>query len=86
MNITGEIMSIDEIDRIEVEKVIHSTIGWALTKDFERLFSSVAQDEDFLSSILIRKARSSGSRLLNEWPNDRGTTRLSKPQTTLSKN
>jgi hypothetical protein len=40
-------MSNNEIDRIQVEKVIHSTIGWALTKDFDRLLSSVAQDEDF---------------------------------------
>ena len=40
-------MSHNEIDRIDVEQAIHATIGWALTKDFERLFSSVAQDEDF---------------------------------------
>ena len=37
----------NEIDRIEVEKTIHTNIGWALTKDIDRLFASVAQDEDF---------------------------------------
>ena len=34
-------------ERAEVEQAIHDTIGWALTKDFDRLFSAVAQDEDF---------------------------------------
>lgn len=36
-----------DTERVEVERAIHDTIGWALTKDFERLFSAVAQDEDF---------------------------------------
>ncbi len=36
----------NEIDRLEVEKCIHDAIGWALTKDINRLFSIVAQDED----------------------------------------
>jgi hypothetical protein len=40
-------MNPNEADRIEVEKTIHDTIGWALTKDLDRLFSAVAQDEDF---------------------------------------
>jgi len=40
-------MSHNEIDRVEAEQAIHATIGWALTKDFDKLFSSVAQDEDF---------------------------------------
>lgn len=40
-------MSHNEVDRIKVEQAIHATIGWALTKDFELLFSSIAQDEDF---------------------------------------
>jgi hypothetical protein len=34
-------------ERLEVEKVIHDSIDWALTKDTDRLFSIVAQDEDF---------------------------------------
>jgi hypothetical protein len=34
-------------ERLEVEKVIHDSIGWALTKDTDRLLSIVAQDEDF---------------------------------------
>jgi hypothetical protein len=34
-------------EQIEVEKVIHDCIGWALTKDLDRLFSIVAQDGDF---------------------------------------
>ncbi|MBN1666817.1 MAG: nuclear transport factor 2 family protein [Anaerolineales bacterium] len=36
-----------ESERLEVEKVIHDAIGWALTKDLERLFSIMAQDDDF---------------------------------------
>ena len=40
-------MNINEKDRVEVEQTIHATIGWALTKDIEKLFSSVAKDEDF---------------------------------------
>lgn len=35
-----------EEERREVEKIIHDLIGWALTKDLDRLFSIVAQDED----------------------------------------
>jgi hypothetical protein len=34
-------------ERIEIEKAIHDAIGWALTKDLDRLFSIMAQDEDF---------------------------------------
>ena len=37
----------NEADRVKVEQTIHATIGWALTKDIEKLYSSVAQDEDF---------------------------------------
>jgi hypothetical protein len=36
-----------ESERYKVEQVIHDTIRWALTKDFERLYSAVAQDEEF---------------------------------------
>ena len=36
----------NEANRLEVEKVIHDSIGWALTKDIERLFSIMAQDGD----------------------------------------
>ena len=36
-----------EIDQNKVEKIISDSIGWALTKDINRLFSIVAQDEDF---------------------------------------
>jgi len=36
-----------ETERIAVEKVIHDSIGWALTTDLGRLFSIMAQDEDF---------------------------------------
>ncbi|MBN2147730.1 MAG: hypothetical protein JW726_10095 [Anaerolineales bacterium] len=39
--------NIRESDRTEVEIAIHDSIGWALTKDVNRLFSIVAQDEDF---------------------------------------
>ena len=34
-------------ERSEIEKAIHDAIGWALTKDIDRLFSIMAQDEDF---------------------------------------
>jgi hypothetical protein len=34
-------------DKLEVEKAIHDAIGWALTKDIDRLFSIMAQDDDF---------------------------------------
>lgn len=36
-----------ETERLALEKVIHDSIGWALTKDLGRLFSIMAQDEDF---------------------------------------
>ena len=36
-----------DMEREEVEKNIHATIAWALTKDFHQLYSAVAQDEDF---------------------------------------
>ena len=38
---------VSETERLEVVKIIHDAIGWALTKDINRLFSIVAQDEDF---------------------------------------
>lgn len=34
-------------DKLEARKAIHDSIGWALTKDLDRLFSSMAQDNDF---------------------------------------
>lgn len=34
-------------EKIIVEQCIHDAIGWALTKNIDRLFSIVAQDEDF---------------------------------------
>jgi len=40
-------MTPNEQDRIDVEKTIHATIGWALTKDFNKLYDSLAQDDDF---------------------------------------
>ena len=40
-------IEISENEKAEVEKVIHDAIGWALTKDIERLFSIMAQDADF---------------------------------------
>lgn len=36
-----------EIERQQVVQVIHDLIGWALTKNLDRLFSIVARDEDF---------------------------------------
>jgi hypothetical protein len=37
----------NETDRAEVEKAIHACIGWALTKDIDLLYASVAQDAAF---------------------------------------
>jgi hypothetical protein len=34
-------------EKLEVKSVIRDAIGWALTKDLDRLFSIMAQDEDF---------------------------------------
>ena len=36
-----------KLDEQEVIAVIHDCIGWALTKDLNRLFSIVANDDDF---------------------------------------
>lgn len=33
-------------DHAEVEKMIHDAIGWALTRDIDRLFSIMANDDD----------------------------------------
>jgi len=38
---------ITDEDRIEVDQVINDSIGWAMTKDINRLFSIMAQEEDF---------------------------------------
>ncbi len=40
-------MMISEMDRSVVEKTIHTCIGWALTKDLDSLYASLAHDEDF---------------------------------------
>lgn len=42
------VVTISSAERIEVEKVIHDAIGWALTKDVDRLFSIVARDDLFI--------------------------------------
>ncbi len=33
--------------REELESVIHASIGWALTRDFDLLYSVIARDENF---------------------------------------
>ena len=38
---------VNDKDRQEVEQCIHVAIGWALNKDIDRLFSIMAQDENF---------------------------------------
>ncbi len=40
-------VKISTTEREEVQKVIQDAIGWALTKDVDRLFSIMAQDENF---------------------------------------
>ncbi len=40
-------MKIIEAERLEVEQVIHDMIGWALTRNLERLYSIVARDDEF---------------------------------------
>lgn len=38
---------ISENERLEVIQVIHDAIGWAQNKDFDRLYSIFANDEEF---------------------------------------
>lgn len=38
---------VTEEDPVQVKQVIEDAIGWALTKNIERLFSIVAQDDNF---------------------------------------
>lgn len=38
---------VTESERLEVETVIRDSIGWAITKDIDRLYAILAQDEDF---------------------------------------
>ena len=38
---------ISELERLLVTQVIHDAIGWALNKDFERLYAIMADDPDF---------------------------------------
>jgi hypothetical protein len=38
---------VSENERFEVTRVIHDAIGWALNKDFDRLYAIMANDEDF---------------------------------------
>jgi len=40
-------MDTSKSDLIEVEQTIHACIGWALTKDLNKLYSAIAQDDDF---------------------------------------
>ncbi len=40
-------MNTRDLDRDDVEKTIHTCIGWALTKDLGQLYSAIAQDDDF---------------------------------------
>jgi ketosteroid isomerase-like protein len=41
------IQSDPAVDKAEIKKVIDNSIGWALTKDKDRLYDSVAQDSTF---------------------------------------
>lgn len=38
---------VSENERFEIIQVIHDAIGWALNKDFDRLYSIMANDDDF---------------------------------------
>lgn len=38
---------INETERNDVVTIIHDSIGWALTKDLDRLYAIVAQDGEF---------------------------------------
>ncbi len=40
-------MDTRDIDLNDVERTIHTCIGWALTKDLGKLYSAIAQDDDF---------------------------------------
>ena len=41
--------AINAKDRAEVEKTIHSVIGWAVEKDFDLFFSSIGNDSTYIS-------------------------------------
>ena len=40
-------MNANSEDRLVVERIIHDSIGWALTKDKARLFDIMAREDDF---------------------------------------
>jgi hypothetical protein len=45
--VAGLVAASPEAERIAIEPVIRASIGWALTKDTQLLYDSVAQDGDF---------------------------------------
>ena len=45
---SNELQKIDvEQEKAEIEKVIDNSIGWAMTKDLDLLYNSIAQDSSF---------------------------------------
>ena len=44
-------------DRKEVEAVINNVFGWAVTKDFDLFFRSIADDSDFVSVTPYKRVK-----------------------------
>ena len=44
-------------DEIEVSKAINNVIGWAVNKDFDLFFQTIANDSDFISVTPYKKVK-----------------------------
>jgi ketosteroid isomerase-like protein len=44
-------------DRIAVEKAINNVFGWAVNKDFELFFGTIADDTDFISVTPYKRVK-----------------------------
>jgi hypothetical protein len=44
-------------DRKEVETVINNVFGWAVTKDFDLFFNTIADDSDFISVTPYKRVK-----------------------------
>ncbi len=63
-----------DAERAIVKKVIHDSIGWALTKDFERLYAIMAQDEAFFIFHPDSKSTITGFEMFFEMAEDSWVT------------
>ena len=44
-------------DRVGVEKAINDVFGWAVNKDFDRFFGTIADDSDFISVTPYKRVK-----------------------------